>query len=262
MKDWVDEDVSETFHLCSNNQATNRRYLSGHKVHYDAHVTALYQEQFAVQQQAEDIKLPLNLGVGRLAKGLEGAILNRRSSRAFGSASLELDEISKILFLACGVNNDGSPRRNTPNSGGLGSVELFLIVQNIKGLSPGIYFYDSVRHSLIKKREGFYQTWLSKEVFYQHEFSLSAAVICLAVDIRRLKAKYGIRGYRLGLLDAGHVSQNINLVACALDLAVCSSAGFIDNELNDAFELDGVGKAVVLTVMIAKQSDEKPAPDA
>ena len=68
------------------------------------------------------------------------------------------------------------------------------------------------------------------------------------------KSKYGIRGYRLGLLDAGHVSQNINLVAGALGLAVCPSAGYIDSELNRALKIDGLATAAVMSVLVGKMN--------
>jgi SagB-type dehydrogenase family enzyme len=48
---------------------------------------------------------------------------------------------------------------------------------------------------------------------------------------RRTSRKYGDRGYRYLLLEAGHVAQNVVLTANALGLATCCGGGFLDDEL-------------------------------
>jgi SagB-type dehydrogenase family enzyme len=72
----------------------------------------------------------------------------------------------------------------------------------------------------------------------------------LTAAVGRLAAKYGPRAYRLALLDVGHVSQNIHLVATAIGLNVCATAGFIDDELDGALGLDGIDVATMLTVLV------------
>ena len=62
--------------------------------------------------------------------------------------------------------------------------------------------------------------------------------------------KYSLRGYRFGLLDVGHVSQNLYLVASALGLQVCATAGFIDDVLDSALGLDGLDVASMLMVLV------------
>ena len=60
----------------------------------------------------------------------------------------------------------------------------------------------------------------------------AAAVVMIisAVTVRSL-SKYGDRGYRYLLFEAGHVSQNIDLVATALGLGAINLGGFYDDEL-------------------------------
>ncbi|HNB21307.1 MAG TPA: nitroreductase family protein, partial [Candidatus Melainabacteria bacterium] len=86
----------------------------------------------------------------------------------------------------------------------------------------------------------------------QAELSEASALIFLASNQGRLRSKYGPRAYRLGLLDAGHVSENIYLVSAALDLAVTATGGFIDDELNNALGLDGIDDCVVLVLAVGK----------
>lgn len=253
MTDQIEEDISDTLHIATNNLTASKRFPAGYKTNYSSEVAALHREQFSSLAGVDAIKLPMP--DPRANRSLVDVIVSRRSSRDFGEAPLDLDEVATMAFLACGVSPGSdlnAPCRNVPNSGGLGAVELSLIVQNVTGIAPGIYMYDSIGHQLIAKSYGAYRRWLLQHVFYQSEFSSCAVAFCLVVNMGRLKSKYGMRGYRLGLLDAGHVSQNINLTATSLGLAVCASAGYVDSELNRALDIDGLRKTVVLSVLVGK----------
>jgi SagB-type dehydrogenase family enzyme len=139
-------------------------------------------------------------------------------------------------------------RRHAPSSGALGSATVYPIVIRVSGIDAGIYHYDGTGHDLALVRRGRLESWLRERVLYQREFSLAAVVLVVASAIAPLAERYGIRGYRLALLDAGHVSQNLQLAAAALGLSACAVAGFIDSELDDALGLDGVSDASLLCV--------------
>jgi SagB-type dehydrogenase family enzyme len=63
-------------------------------------------------------------------------------------------------------------------------------------------------------------------------------VMMIAADVPRLVTKYGDRGYRYILFEAGHVAQNLNLTASALGLGSCNLGGFFDQELGGLLALD------------------------
>ena len=65
-----------------------------------------------------------------------------------------------------------------------------------------------------------------------------------AVFARTLK-KYGPRGYRYILLEAGHCAQNLCLLAAERGLATLCLGGFQDTKLNRLLGLDGTTEAVV-----------------
>jgi len=87
-----------------------------------------------------------------------------------------------------------------------------------ENIDPGIYHFDSVEYDLVRLAKGQFQTWLREKVFYQIEFAAASVALILTAAIGRLTAKYGLRAYRLALIDIGHVSQNLYLVATALSL--------------------------------------------
>ena len=69
--------------------------------------------------------------------------------------------------------------------------------------------------------------------------------------------KYGERGYRFVLLEAGHVAQNLNLVATALGFGCLNIGGFFDREIDQFLALDGIAHSTIYMMAIGKKS-EKP----
>jgi SagB-type dehydrogenase family enzyme len=71
-------------------------------------------------------------------------------------------------------------------------------------------------------------------------------------------ARYGQRGLRFALLEAGHLAQNLVLVATALGWSSITLGGFYDDELAIAAGLDGVSQLPVyllpMGVGLTKQS--------
>jgi len=57
--------------------------------------------------------------------------------------------------------------------------------------------------------------------------------------------KYKDRGYRYIFIEAGHLGQNISLVAKNLNLSTCAIGGFIDEELNNLLDIDSQKESVI-----------------
>ena len=248
--------LAEEYHLASRNPVAFKHLVRGHLVHYTEKNQKLMAE--APLRLTELPRTPLPDSRVKAALPLDDAITRRVSSRRFGNSPLRRDELAALLQLGNSVRSvehqDGtvSYRRNVPNSGNLGSVEVYPIIMNVEAVMPGIYHFDSVSQDLARLHTGDFATWLRQQVFFQVEFSQPAVALVLAAAIGRLAAKYGLRGYRLGLLDTGHVSQNIYLVATALGLSVCATAGFIDDELDAAIGVDGLESASMLVLLVGR----------
>jgi SagB-type dehydrogenase family enzyme len=65
---------------------------------------------------------------------------------------------------------------------------------------------------------------------------------------RRTQKKYGPRGYRYILLEAGHCGQNFCLKAAELGLSTLCMGGFVDSGLNMMLGLQQKEEGVVYTV--------------
>lgn len=253
-----DDSPSDEFHAATRNTSTVKRFYKAHEIHYSAEV----RELTASAPDALAVGSPTTLD-GELIDplmSLSEAIRTRSSERVFDRDALSSAGLRSLLFHACGIRKttslaDGTPvfRRNVANSGNLGSCEIFVIAHDVNSLLPGIYHYDSLAGTLGLLKEGRFRTWLREFVLYQTELAEAPLTIVLAGATGRLKQKYGDRGYRLALIDTGHVSQNLYLVATGLGLAITATAGFIDEELDRALDLDGLDYASLLVMAVGNR---------
>lgn len=240
--------LAEDYHVTSRNSIALKGNHRAHQIHYEPHIQELVRTAPLRLESAQRTRLP---PPARARMSLDEAILRRVSGRRFGGRPLAPEELSALLFLANGVRaSGGESHRNAPSSGNLGSVEIFPVVLDVRGVDPGVYHFDSVAHDMALLKPGSFREWLRNRVFYQLEFADAAVALVLTSAVGRLGQKYGLRAYRLGLLDVGHVSENIYLVGTALGLQTCATAGFIDDELDAALGLDGLDVASMLVLLI------------
>lgn len=191
----------------------------------------------------------------------EGAIdklaASRRSQRAFQDAPMALGDLAALLrsgYAALGPDPLGKGpqhlRRPVPSAGGLYPLEVYALVRNVAGLAKGIYHYEAVGDALELVFEGPWEDQ-AKEGFLTWSFVEHAPVIvCISAVFERTQSKYGPRGYRYILLEAGHVVQNMCLAATDLDLSSLCMGGYRDGVLNRLTSLDGLNEAIVYTVAL------------
>ena len=70
-------------------------------------------------------------------------------------------------------------------------------------------------------------------------------MIFVAAVFGRTRFKYGVRGYRFALLEAGHVGQNVLLAATALGLGAVPLGGYYDRLTDEFLGLDGVNESTL-----------------
>ena len=97
-------------------------------------------------------------------------------------------------------------------------------------------------------REAFADTLPMRELVGQ-----CALVLIVTSMFWRARFKYGQRGYRFALLEAGHLAQNVLLGAAALDLAAVPVGGFYDRKLAEFLAVDGVNEAPLYVIPIGSR---------
>ena len=133
-------------------------------------------------------------------------------------------------------------KKNVPSGGGLHPMEAYFIVQNVEGLTPGLYHYRADVHALepLPAPEGELADFVMEAVAQQHWFRDAHALIVLAPRFDRTFWKYRqhAKGYRVVALEAGHISQTLYLSATDLGLGAFITGAINEKHLERAFGLD------------------------
>jgi SagB-type dehydrogenase family enzyme len=178
---------------------------------------------------------------------LEQALIKRRSIRNYSSKPMDLEKLSQLLFAASGITGSlyDRPLRTAPSAGALYPIEIYLVVNRVKELPPGLYHYRVFDHSLELLREEDLKDEVTKAGLRQDMLREASVVFILSAIFDRVRSKYGERGYRYAYMEAGHISQNIYLQATSLNLGSVCVGAFLDEEANRLIGVDGVKEAVL-----------------
>jgi SagB-type dehydrogenase family enzyme len=194
---------------------------------------------------------------------LAEVLLGRRSARVFTAESVELADLSALLYYSVAVtstNTDSNGitwgERCAPSGGSLYPVDIYCISQNVVGCNEGLYSYDPNLHALQILVPGSYVDRISSATFLGETVVKAGVVILMVANFPRTKFKYGERAYRFTLLEAGHIAQNMLLVAESLGLGALPVGGYIDDQFNAIIGVDGCEQAVVYAVIIGRLPKE------
>jgi SagB-type dehydrogenase family enzyme len=182
---------------------------------------------------------------------LMDVIRARRSCRDFAPRAMRLKDLATLLGGAYGITRRGPiDDRAAPSAGGLYPLEVYTVARAIDGVADGIYHYNVRGHSLEFIRDLCAPGELGHILLGQHFLEQANALILLSAVFARTQRKYGPRGYRYALLEAGHVAHNLCLLAAERGLGSLCVGGFFDRRLNRLLQLDGVEQAIIYAVAI------------
>jgi SagB-type dehydrogenase family enzyme len=202
-----------------------------------------------------------------LPSDLASVIEHRVTARSMEPCPVTVRQLATLLHYAYGVTrtNDETvfprPFRVVPSGGALYPLELYFHSTHIIGLPPGLYHYNPMRNEVCRLRPGDDSRRLS-EALVQHNLAVdNALMIFISAIFERSTFKYGDRGYRFVLLETGHVAQNLNLVAGAMNLGSTNIGGFFDRAVDDLLGLDGVSHSTVYLTAIGRNAEAADASD-
>lgn len=182
----------------------------------------------------------------------------RRSARTFAAAGLRLDELAALLYAAYGVTDSGGapalpPLRAVPSGGALYPLELYCVASAVAGLEPGLYHYDPLGHSLEVLQPGDVRRALVPAMVFPELVESCPALFLVGSLFWRSRFKYGLRGYRFVLLEAGHLAQNLLLACAALRLAAVPLGGFYDRRVDELLGFDGVNESTLYAICVGRE---------
>jgi len=183
-------------------------------------------------------------------------ILKRSSNHQYSKQPISLCELSILLQYSCGVThlaNNGMLRRAQPSGGGLFPIEVYpLVVISGNDLLSGLYHYNVQNHQLDVLWNRTFDHKFIKGLFPADWMQNASLIFILTAVFERNQVKYGERGYRYTLLEAGHIGQNIYLNAEALNLQCCALGFTEDMKIESLLEIDGVTESVVYALVVGK----------
>ena len=191
------------------------------------------------------------------ATPLLGLLHARASCRQFQQRVMSQATLSTLLAGSYGVarlsqlpDNLMALYRTVPSAGALYPLELYVVVENVEGTADGLHHYNVREHSLELLKDKAEAAELRSALLTEPFIHNANVVIYLAAVFKRSQKKYGPRGYRYILLEAGHVAQNICLLATEQGLGSLCMGGFLDAKLNRLLGLSGDQEAVVYSVAV------------
>ncbi|MHB8468992.1 MAG: SagB/ThcOx family dehydrogenase [Gaiellaceae bacterium] len=170
------------------------------------------------------------------------------SPERFDGARLPLASLASVLEAGYGVARP--QRRTVPSGGALYPLELYPVAARVDGLGSGVYHFDPVRRVLEVVRTGAVRGELADTSPRPGVLDGAASVVFVAAVFWRTRFKYGLRGYRFALLEAGHCAQNMLLAAHAAGVAALPLGGFFDARAEALVGVDGVEESVVYAVAL------------
>lgn len=179
---------------------------------------------------AQDIVLP-SPDFDMQSASMINTLLTRHSVRNFSSEKLSNQQLSNLCWAAFGMSRDAE-HRTAPTA--MNRKEIRLFVFN----AEGVYEYEATTCKLIRKAEGDQRALIAS----RQEFAKDAPVSLLMVIDFDLFGKMDEKAVQMGCVDAGNVSENVNLYCQSVGLATVPRAtmdvdgirqllGFTDHQL-------------------------------
>lgn len=181
--------------------------------------------------------------------------LSRRQSRGVLENKVTFKALSDILFCGYGIQNASSNGerkecRTVPSAGQRYPLEIYVFLfKDVESCLSGIYHYSVREHSLEP---------VVRRAFSKEEISMlvgadwlvgSAGMVCMTAVFHRTINKYGSRGYRFILLEAGHVAQNMLLAGTELGVRIIPIGGVNEESVEKMMDLGSGGdERVVYTL--------------
>lgn len=182
--------------------------------------------------------------------GLRNAMAVRRTHRNdTGTVSLEV--LTDCLFSGLGITGwtencvQKLPLKMTPSGGARNPYDAYVHASGVDGLKPGLYHYSAVEHSLELVTSN--MPPLSDLMGGQDWADNASCGILLCATWERSMWKYegDDNAYRVALIEAGHIGQNVALSATEHGCSACPSAALDHDLITNLLDLDPIGEAPV-----------------
>ncbi|MDX2273599.1 MAG: SagB/ThcOx family dehydrogenase [Cyanobacteriota bacterium] len=178
------------------------------------------------------------------------SLLTRRSTRQFTGADIEMGDLLALLdFTYHPEHYEAQGLDPQPDYFDLSMIETFIVVNGVKGLEVGCYYYAPHPQELRQIRFKNFREEVCYLCLGQDLGRDAGAVVVHTADLRQAVSRYGERAYRYLHMDAGHLGQRLNVAATRLGLGVSGIAGFFDDQVNEVLGIPLTEAALYITTL-------------
>jgi SagB-type dehydrogenase family enzyme len=204
-----------------------------------------YSEAERLQLPQPDLSRPANLW---------RCLAERRSERDYTAESLSIEELSRLMWAAQGVTARAGIHllRTAPSAGALYPFETYLYIDRVEAVTQGLYHFNVADFSLECLQDGSFNQLITRACFGQPVVRQAAVVFIWSAMMLRCMVKYRDRAMRYIPMDLGHVCQNVQLAATAMDLGSCPIGAFYDDDINELLGVDGEEETVLYLITVGK----------
>jgi SagB-type dehydrogenase family enzyme len=180
---------------------------------------------------------------------------------------LTLAQLATLLYCAYGVTgqSDAVPSRLTravPSAGEVYPLDILFHTRSVESLDPGLYHYSPIRHELHRVIDGDQTAAIASALPNRSVAVEATMVLFIVAAFPRMTARFGERGYRHALVEAGHVGQNLRLAATGLRFACLNIGEYFDRKVDELLRLDGVRHSTVSMAAIGVAAAARSAGSA
>jgi len=187
----------------------------------------------------------------------------RRSVRSYDeNTPMTSAQLAFILYSAMAIQefrgqDNYATLRPAPSGGARHPFELYIAVQNVDGLKPGLYRYHPLGNvgekAVCIERLGDisdYKSTITDMVVGQKWAENASCVLFISCVPYRAEWRYREHAHRVVLIDLGHVGQNIMLSGAALGLGSCCIAAYDQIECDKVLGLDSTDEYTVYAITV------------
>lgn len=185
---------------------------------------------------------------------LEEAIASRRSLRKYAKTPLTFEEVSYLLWYTARVDyiNNDIIYKTIPTAGASNSGEVYLYINNVETIDPGVYLYLQNKHQLVLiNQEEDIKDKANQALLKQ--LRGAGLIFYFTHVLPRVEYKYAHFGPKLATLEAGHACQNLLLAAEAIGGGACAIAAYDQKLTDELLKINGQDHFTIYCATLGKK---------
>lgn len=199
------------------------------------------------KSSTKDVVLEPKLDEISVATPIETVIIKRGSARKFSRESISFQQLSTIIYYSThGVCMDFLQKY------GDSIIDLYIIVNSVENLKPGIYYFNKKRNSLEILKEGIFRNEAMHLGLDQDLPGDGSVCIFFMTNLEKILDKLGNRGYRAAQMEASIMGGRFYLAAYSQKVEA-TGLTFYDDEVTEFFSPHSKNKNTMFMIVLGKK---------